>query len=385
MIESALEGKPNKLIYLDQVRGALSEFRGLVLPNVAVERAIRDTLDNLSATYPDFEIIHKDSIALASEVTKNIGLRGSIFMDYHSYKEEVEKLGSPIFSVARARFNPINSTFGPTPIVGKGSPMDVQRDQLAKQFANKEVVLLDDMLTSGWTFARAIPYLTDAGIKVCAIGVVVTNKPEDTFVVPDKSLPVFAGYQVNPATDIEAFELKNFLAIPGSGAALFQGASTHRAQIEHVRESLQRYLETNRDDTHLRRELYTLQLDFDEGELLHKVSQIVSPEIKTEELLDVLHAFNLDNFHPDLVGTTRSLYIGDYHTSAWRMTDEVWKEFSRLQMETSIRLYEDIRDMNVGSITVGQLGIFDEVALDKSTSVEKYLAGRLKLLEAERT
>ena len=377
------EKAPQRLIYVDQVREALNEFEGLVLPNFVVERAIRDTLDNLSAAYQEFEIVHKDAGKLAESVAKEVRGRGVISLDYHVFRRELERLYGASFAVSRARLFPTKLVGGMGPLAGKNTAMGVQREQIAKEFSGKEVVILDDLLTTGWTFARVIPYLTEAGIKVCAVGVAITNKPEDQLEIPGQKLPVYAGYQIDPTRDAEAYELKNFLVVPGSGASHLKGSIADRNQIAQISQSLGRYLSTHRDKGQLRREIFALQLDFDEGELLNRVSQIVGPQANMEQLINVLRSVKLPNFQPDIAGRSRSMYIGDYHTSAWRMTEEIWREFSKRQIEVSIRLYEEIRDINAQSVTVGQLGIFDEFTPDHDISVEQYLAEKLKTLEAK--
>ncbi|MCC6323697.1 phosphoribosyltransferase [Candidatus Nomurabacteria bacterium] len=356
-----MEKLPNKMIYLDQVRSALTEFEGLVLPNFAIEKAIRETLDNLSDAYKEFkfEIVHKDAEQLASNVTKEVRGKGAIYLDYHAFRNAISKIESAPFDVSRGRLYPTQLVKGMGPVTGKGENIGLQREQLTEKFYGKEVVLLDDLLTTGWTFSRVVPYLTDAGIKVCAIGVTITNKPEDEFEISGKKLPVYAGYQLDPAKDVEAYELKNFLAVPGSGAPHLKGSVTDSEQILQISNSLKKYL-SNKDKDQLRSEIFTLQLEFNDGELMNKVSQIVGSEANMEELIDVLRSVQLPNFKPDIVGSSRSMYIGDYHSLAWRMTGEMWKEFSKRQIETSIRLYEEIRNTNAQSVTVGQLGIFNE-------------------------
>ena len=368
---------------MDQVCSALREIEGLVLPNLAIERAVRDTLDHLSDSYQEFEIVNKDAEKLAAGVTKKVVGRGVIFLDYHAFRNELTRLNSIPFSVSRGRLFPIKSVSGMGPVTGKEVPMDVQKRQIAERFSGEEVVLLDDLLTTGWTFSRVIPYLTEAGVKVCAVGVAITNKPEDQFEISGKKLPVYAGYQLDLSKDIDAYELKNFLAIPGSGAPHLKGSVTDSNQILQISQSLKRYLSDHRDNAQLRREIFALELEVNEGELLNRVSQIVGPEADMEQLIDVLRSIRLPHFKPDIVGSSRSMYIGDYHSAAWRMTDEIWVEFSKRQIETSIRLYEEIRNTNGQSITVGQLGIFDEFTTDHNMSVEKYLAGKLKTLDAE--
>jgi len=196
-------------------------------------------------------------------------------------------------------------------------------------------------------------------------------------------LPVYAGYQLDPTKDVEAYELKNFLAVPGSGASHLKGSITDSSQISQISQSLGRYLSNHRDTNQLRSEIFALQLDVNEGELVSKVSQIVGPEANMEQLVDVLRSIKLPNFQPDITGLSRSMYIGDYHSPAWRMTEEIWKEFSKRQMEVSIRLYEEIRDINAQSVTVGQLGIFDEFTTKHDKSVQQYLAEKLKAFDAK--
>ncbi len=377
------ENFPNKLIYVDQVRSALNEFEGLVLPNPAIERAVRDTLDNLSDSYKEFEIVHKDANQLAADVIKKVEGRGAIFLDYHAFRNELAKIESMPFSVSRGRLYPTKLVGGMGPIVGKNVHMDVQKELIAKKFSGKEVILLDDLLTTGWTFSRVIPYLTEAGVKVCAIGVAMTNKPENEFEISGQKLPVYAGYQLDPTKDVEAYELKNFLAVPGSGASHLKGSITDSNQISQISQSLGKYLSKNKDISQLRSEIFALQLDVNEGELLSKVSQIVGKEANMEQLIDVLRSIKLPNFQADIIGSTRSMYIGDYHSSAWRMTEEIWKEFSKRQMEVSIKLYEEIRNINAQSVTVGQLGIFDEFTTKHDVSVEQYLTEKLKTFDAK--
>lgn len=375
------EGKPKKLIYLDQVHSALKDFRGVESPNFAVERAINRTLDHLSNAYPTFEIVHKNADGLSSEVMKRTEGKGVVFLDYHTFRNEVTAANSIEFAVSRGRFYPPNASPGKGPITGKGRTMRAQRDEIVKKFPDREVILVDDLLTTGWTFTKVVPYLTEAGIKVVAIGVAITNQPIEQLSISDKTLPIYAGYQINPKEDVEAYELKNFLAIPGSGVPYLKGAVADNKQIAGVRQSLKKYLAANKDASLLRRELFALELDFEEGELLRKVSQMVGTEPDTEELVDILQSVKLPNFKSDIVGSTRALYIGDYHSPAWRMTDEIWEEFSKRQIETSIRLYEDIRNTNSASVTVGQLGIFDELMVGPTMSVEHYLAEKLKSLD----
>jgi len=66
-----------------------------------------------------------------------------------------------------------------------------------------------------------------------------------------------------------------------------------------------------------------------------------------------------------------------------KIPNRLIKEFSKRQMEVSIRLYEEIRDINAQSVTVGQLGIFDEFTTKHDKSVQQYLAEKLKAFDAK--
>lgn len=378
--KSAIHAPRPRQAYLDQVRPALQDLRGVILPNRAVERAVRDTLDNLVSAYPHTEIIYKDGRQLAVEISREIGKRPAIFLDRHSFASILSSHDAGHVDVSRGRFFPIQQIPGMGPLIGKRRSLSNQVKGMKEKFEGKEVILVDDLIATSWTITRLVPFFTASGIKIRAIGVAITSKDDSTVSFGDSNVPIFATYTLTDPHSTASFELKNFLVTPGSGAAHFLGSAKDAALIARIRDSVRSRVNADSPEQ-LRREFFAMEIDADAEEVSRKVAQVVGPELTTMDMIEILSAINLPHFNPTLASDTRSLYIGDYHSPAWQMTDTLWREFSHRQLEVSVRLYEELKRTNGHSITTGQLGLFSELNIDPKESVERFLRHRLQKLE----
>jgi hypothetical protein len=378
MAENQIE---KRFIYLDQVHSALSDLERVTLPSGAVQTAVRDTMDNLATAYPNRELVYKESTPLATDVAQHIRNRNIIFLDRHTFRNEIGRHNDTVLKAARARLYPIKVTPGMGPIVGLDENIDMQAGLITAKYAGQDVALVDDLHVSGWTFQKVLPVLEKAGVAVSAIGVAISSSQEDFFEHNGKRYPMYAGYRQG-SEDKGSFELKNFLITPRTGAAHFKGAYADRHATLRILQCLETYMGSGRDSAALCAELRALKFDFDEQALLHKLAQMPTGEINTENAVSLLQTFRLPHLRTDLVGTTRSLYVGDYRSPAWKMEPRTWDEFSKRQLEVSIRLYEGIRDANTGSVPAWKLGIFDEFESDVTVPAEQYLRSRVAEMDS---
>lgn len=303
-----------------------------------VARGIQNIRDYLPHETIKIEIpSYKESLQYLKKDVIPIFVSPEIYFDFrkHLLNNHVEFYN---LIVSRSRILSSDNTFfqGAGRLLGRGESLQDQIKTISNHVRGRPCMIFDDVIFSGGTFENLNNEFILQGMKIEGIVSVISRlSPKHTLCGRE----VISHHNTKTREDM-IIEMKDFLAIPGSGAVYPKGVFEKRLTIKKI---LSVSLENTKDLTN-------------------------------EHCFKILENKNISGVDISVTSTGRLIYLfPGMHSKYWNITPEKWRDFSLLQLEISNELYQLIEDASQKNILIHEVGIFDEKGMDPNQRIVEYL------------
>ncbi len=345
------------IILIDQVDGVIKKWAddyGFTCPSLHFIDSIKSqTIENIRHYFNcSVKIVNPTDVKNLIEIIPAKSTVVSLSSLFNPYITPCESKGIVYIDlpISRIRF-PLHTGHGFWPGHGRLGAINRTLDEIAVHVRRKfnpshHLICLDDSVTYGNTLRELIAKFNSCGLKVerCIVGVSVMKGTAIS------GTPLCAGLQSDSSQTI--IELKDFLDLPGAGAAFPKGFYTQR---KIVKELLNLFV--LKDMKSLMTYCVLKNIKIKDIDLLKsQYLNVDRKSISNERIFRLMESFVIPQANAAMASEGRISFLWPGHQgSAWKISKQQWIDLSLLQHILSKSLYVSVEDLSKRTVMAREL------------------------------